>query len=97
MWTFYAGQQVVCVNAGHVCEARNDYLHMLQEGHVYTVRDVVENAKFATPGYGLRLDSVWMPKCDATGIEEAWHPSRFRPCAKTDISVLTGLLEKVDA
>jgi len=95
MGTFFEGQQVVCINVGHVCEARNDYLHMLEKGHVYTVRDVIENASFSLPGFGLRVDSLYLPKCDVTGIEEAWHPVRFRPCATTDIGIFTQMLDRI--
>lgn len=98
---FYPGQQVVCVNAHGIPDARNDYLEILHEGNVYTVRDVVDNPKYASPGYGLRLNTILLPHCLATGMEEAWHPARFRPCASTDIGIFTSILrtipEKVDA
>jgi len=94
---FYPGQLVVCVNAGHVPEATNNFPGILQKNHIYTVRDVVENPKFGFDGYGLFLESVKLPKCDATGIEEAWHPSRFNPCVHTNIRVFTSLLETVPA
>jgi len=94
---FYPGQPVVCVNARVIAGATNWYIHMLEEGNVYTVREIVEHVEYKEPGYGLRLDSVWLPKCDKTGFEETWHPLRFRPCAKTDISVFTNLLEKIPA
>jgi hypothetical protein len=68
---------------------------MLEEKKVYTVREIVEHAAFKNPGYGLRLDSMWLPKCDVTGMEETWHPLRFRPCVKTDIGVFTEMLTKI--
>lgn len=92
---FYPGQQVVCISAGCIPEATNNYPHMLQEGNVYTIRDIIENPKFGFLGYGVYLDSVWLPKCDATGLEEAWHPCRFRPCTKTDIGVFKEILQKI--
>jgi hypothetical protein len=92
---FYAGQQVVCVNAGIIQGANNWYIHMLEEKKVYTIREIVDHVLYHPVGYGLRLDVVWLPKCDVTGVEETWHPLRFRPCAKTDIGVFTGLLTKI--
>jgi hypothetical protein len=94
---FYPGQQVVCVSARIIPGATNKYLHMLEEGNIYIVREIVEHPKFLFLGYGLYVDKVWLPKSDATGNEEAWCPLRFRPCVKTDISVFTSLLEKVPA
>lgn len=68
---------------------------MLEEKKVYTVREVVNHIKYEPPGYGVRLDNIWLPKCDVTQNEETWHPLRFRPCAKTDIGVFTEMLTKI--
>lgn len=95
MWQFFEGQQVVCVTALRLPEARNEYLERLQEGSIYTVRDIVKNASFQLPGYGILLEEVSLPQCEIVGAEVAWHPLRFRPCAKTDISVFTQMLEDI--
>jgi hypothetical protein len=92
---FYPGQQVVCVNARIIPGANNWYIHMLEEKKVYTIREVVEHAKYTPIGYGVRLESIWLPKCDVTQSEETWHPERFRPCVKTNISVFTEMLTKI--
>jgi len=94
---FYPGQLVVCINAGAVPEATNYYPGVLREGHIYTVREVVDNAHFQFPGYGIRVESVRLPESSITGVEETWHPFRFSPYIRTDISVFTRMLEKVDA
>jgi len=92
---FYPGQQVVCINTRFLPDARNDHLYMLQDGRIYTIRDVVDSPHYSTPSYGLRLEGVRMPACAITGMEQVWHPYRFRPCAKTDISIFADMLEKI--
>ena len=72
------GDLVVCVNAGVIPGAYNNYIHLLKKGDVYTVDEVAPRGPA-----GIRIIEVPIFSGD-----DWWHAARFRPCRKTNIYAL---------
>lgn len=78
--TFRVGQKVVCVRA--------DSSGRLVEKKIYTIS-----------GFGVYVDEVLFDVAEVkTSVPHAWCRTRFRPIVerKTDISVFTEILRKVE-
>ena len=105
--TFRVGQEVVCVEdrAGLFKYAANHFynhnMHSLKKGTVYTVRGFYAGPGIIyTPG-SIYLNEITRP-ISSEGVECPFHPARFRPVVKTDISIFQAMLapspkKRVDA
>ncbi len=89
---FHPGQNVVCINGKPIPECNNQFLDRLCEGHVYTVRDIVD---YSICEIGLRLEEIVLPRNPLSGREWTFAARRFKPCKPTSIDVFTRICAKI--
>jgi hypothetical protein len=97
---YQVGDVVVCINDTYDHRFLKLFAHcgavFPRKGGVYTVRQFISLRN----NLGVRLREIRNPLIPVTvpetqeevGIEPAFHPDRFRPAKKTDISVFTSIL-----
>lgn len=83
-----SGDLVVCVNTGIIPGARNEHLHCLREGDIYTIEDVCIRERCGRNEVGIKIVEI---RIDAN---DWWHSARFRSCRKTDISAITACVKE---
>jgi hypothetical protein len=98
---FHIGQKVVCVtDHGQWTGAGDGNWPSCKKGTVYTIRDIDARCIEHYGVVGIRVEELVLPLVDTEiGLfEPAFHPRRFRPVIerKTDISVFTRILDKVN-
>lgn len=81
------GMLVVCINAKPLPDCANSHLHLIVEGRIYTIRDVVGFG----PDVGVRLEGIKLPIIFGN-FESTFDHRRFRPCRKTSIELFEKML-----
>jgi hypothetical protein len=96
---FHVGQKVVCVDdSGNW--TNGFYYEIPVKGRIYTIRDIDTRCVVFFGKAAIRVEEIILP-IENTLVgewEPGYSPDRFRPVIerKTDISVFTRILDKVN-
>ena len=84
--SWHPGMNVVCINNCPVDGWLNVFCHLLEDGRVYTVRNII-NYERPFIHVGISLEEICHP-LEQPPLFISWHPDRFRPCKLTSIESL---------
>ena len=91
--SLYPGMNVVCITNKPVDGMLNVYCHLLEEGRIYTIRDIVEYQRPYSHS-GVLLEQICHPMEQAP-LCISWHPDRFRPCKPVSIDIFREICENL--